>query len=65
MQTNGTQTVSVDEATGWQALERPAENKPARPGQVAKQEYECRLGEANDSDSIVVDFQSLAFIEPV
>ena len=39
-QTNGTQTVSVDEATGWQALERPAENKPARPGQVAKPEYE-------------------------
>ena len=39
-QINGTQTVSVDEATGWQALERPAENKPARPGQVAKPEYE-------------------------
>ena len=38
--TNGTHTVSVDEATSLQALERPAENKPARPGQVAKQEYE-------------------------
>ena len=37
---NGTHTVSVDEATSLQALERPAENKPARPGQVAKQEYE-------------------------
>lgn len=39
-QTNGTQTVSVDEATSLQALERPAANKPAQPGQVAKQEYE-------------------------
>ena len=38
--TNGTRTVSIDEATGLQALERPAANKPAQPGQVAKPEYE-------------------------
>ncbi len=45
---NGTHTVSVDEATGLQALERPAANKPVQPGQVAKQEYEyIRHGTTN------------------
>ena len=37
---NGTHTVSVDEATSLQALERNAPDKPARPGSVAKQEFE-------------------------
>lgn len=37
---NGTHTVSIDEATSLQALERPAANKPAQPGQIPKQEYE-------------------------
>jgi hypothetical protein len=37
---NGTHTVSVDEATSLQALERNAPDKPAQPGSVAKQEFE-------------------------
>ena len=37
---------------------------PSRLQDVRLAEFACRLGEANDSDSIVVDFQSLAFIEP-
>jgi transposase len=36
----GTHTVSVDEATSLQALERNAPDKSARPGSVAKQEFE-------------------------
>ena len=38
--TNGTHTLSVDEATGLQALERNAPDKPAQPGSVTKQEFE-------------------------
>lgn len=37
---NGTHTVSVDEATSLQALERVAPDKPTQPGSVAKQEFE-------------------------
>ena len=37
---------------------------PSRLQDARLAEFACRLGEANDSDSIVVDFQSLAFIEP-
>ena len=37
---NGTHTVSVDEATSLQALERNAPDKPVQPGSVAKQEFE-------------------------
>jgi transposase len=37
---NGVHTVSVDEATSLQALERNAPDKPVQPGQVAKQEFE-------------------------
>ena len=37
---HGTHTVSVDEATSLQALERNAPDKPAQPGRVAKQEFE-------------------------
>ncbi len=37
---NGTHTVSVDEATGLQALERNAPDKPVQPGSVTKQEFE-------------------------
>lgn len=37
---NGTHTVSVDEATSLQALERIAPEKPTQPGSVAKQEFE-------------------------
>ncbi len=37
---NGTHTVSVDEATSLQALERNAPDKPVQPGQVTKQEFE-------------------------
>ena len=37
---SGVHTVSVDEATSLQALERNAPDKPVQPGQVAKQEFE-------------------------
>lgn len=37
---HGTHTVSVDEATSLQALERNAPDKPAQPGQVTRQEFE-------------------------
>lgn len=37
---NGTHTVSVDEATSLQAVERKAADKPPLPGSIAKQEYE-------------------------
>ena len=37
---DGTHTVSVDEATALQALERNAPDKPVQPGSVAKQEFE-------------------------
>ena len=37
---NGTHTVSVDEATGLQAIERNAPDKPVQSGQVPKQEFE-------------------------
>lgn len=37
---NGTHTVSVDEATSLQALERNAPDKPVQPGQEAKKEFE-------------------------
>jgi len=37
---DGTHTVSVDEATSLQALERNAPDKPAQPGSVTKQEFE-------------------------
>ena len=37
---NGTHTVSVDEATSLQAIERNAPDKPVQPGQVHKQEFE-------------------------
>jgi transposase len=36
----GTHTVSVDEATSLQAIERNAPDKPAQPDSVAKQEFE-------------------------
>lgn len=37
---DGTHTVSVDEATSLQALERNAPDKTVQPGRVAKQEFE-------------------------
>jgi transposase len=37
---DGTHTVSVDEATSLQAIERNAPDKSAQPGSVAKQEFE-------------------------
>jgi transposase len=37
---NGTYTVSVDEATSLQAIERNAPDKPAQPDSVPKQEFE-------------------------
>ena len=37
---DGTRTVSVDAMTGVQAVERAAPDKPARPGQIAQQEFE-------------------------
>jgi len=37
---DGTHTVSVDEATSLQALERNAPDKLAQPGSVTKQEFE-------------------------
>lgn len=36
----GEHTVSIDEMTGIQALERAAPTKPARPGQVERREFE-------------------------
>lgn len=38
----GIHTVSTDEMTGIQALERIAPTKPARPGQVEKREFEYK-----------------------
>lgn len=38
--TRGTHTISVDEATALQAIERNAPDKPVRPGDVAKHEFE-------------------------
>lgn len=44
---DGTRTVCIDEMTGLQALERAAPDKPARAGQIAKQEFEyVRCGTA-------------------
>ena len=37
---NGTHTVSVDEATALQAIERNAPDKPVQPGSGTKQEFE-------------------------
>jgi transposase len=37
---DGTHTVSVDEATALQAIERNAPDKPVQPGSVTKQEFE-------------------------
>lgn len=37
---NGAHTVSVDEATSLQAIERNAPDKPVQPGHVTKQEFE-------------------------
>jgi len=37
---DGTRTVSIDEMTGLQALERAAPDQPTRVAQVAKQEFE-------------------------
>lgn len=37
---NGTRTVSIDEMTGLQALERPAPDQGMQLGQVARQEFE-------------------------
>jgi transposase len=37
---NGDHTVSIDEMTGIQALERAAPTKPTRPGQVERREFE-------------------------
>jgi hypothetical protein len=37
---DGTRTVSVDEMTGLQALQRAAPDKPPQPAAVAKQEFE-------------------------
>jgi hypothetical protein len=37
---NGTHTVSVDEMTGIQALERKYPDKPTAPGQIARIEFE-------------------------
>jgi len=39
-QANGTHTVSVDESTAIQAVERNAPDKPTQPDSVAKQEFE-------------------------
>ena len=38
----GTHTVSTDEMTGIQALERIAETKPTKPGQEARMEFEYK-----------------------
>lgn len=38
----GEQTVSIDEMTGVQALERIVENTPMKPGQVERQEVEYK-----------------------
>ena len=37
---HGTHTVSVDEATGLQAIERNAPDKPVQPNRPVKQEFE-------------------------
>jgi transposase len=37
----GVQTVSIDEMTGIQALERAAKSLPMKPGHVERREFEC------------------------
>jgi hypothetical protein len=37
---DGTHTVCIDEMTGLQALERNADSKPAKPGMIAREEFE-------------------------
>jgi len=39
-ETNGEKTISIDEMTGIQALERAAETKPMVPGKPERQEFE-------------------------
>ena len=58
---NGIHTVSVDEKTGIQALEREAETKPMQPGQVERREYNyerhgttCLFGNMNVATGEIV-----------
>lgn len=58
---NGIHTISVDEKTGIQALEREAETKPMEPGQVERREYNyerhgttCLFGNKNVATGEIV-----------
>lgn len=50
----GIHTVSTDEMTGIQALERIAPTKPARPGQVEKREFEY---ERHGTQTLIANFE--------
>jgi hypothetical protein len=58
---NDIHTISVDEKTGIQALEREAETKPMQPGQVERREYNykrhgttCLFGNKNIATGEIV-----------
>ena len=40
LRTKGERVISIDEMTGIQALERQAPDKPMKPGQPSKREFE-------------------------
>jgi hypothetical protein len=50
----GIHTVSTDEMTGIQALERIAPTKPVRPGQVEKREFEY---ERHGTQTLIANFE--------
>jgi len=49
----GTHTISTDEMTGIQALERIAPTKPTKPGQEAKMEFEYKR---NGTQALIANF---------
>jgi putative transposase len=49
----GTHTISTDEKSGIQALERTAETKPVRPGMVEKREFEY---ERHGTQTLIANF---------
>jgi hypothetical protein len=60
-ESNGIHTVSVDEKTGIQALEREAETLPMQPGRVERREYNyerhgttCLFGNLNVGTGIMI-----------
>jgi len=50
----GEPTVSIDEMTGIQALERTASTQPARPGLVERREFEYRR---HGTQTLIANFE--------